>query len=92
MTPWYEIARPHADIRAGDFNQDVFAADLGDVRRGQAPEDYNDPYLFFKKTYLTGGLENLLHQVYGRLATGKGPTVLELQTPFGGGKTHALLT
>lgn len=92
MTSWYEIARPHADIREGDFDENVFAAKLGDVVDGTAPDDYTDPQLFFRKTYLTDGLERLLQDVHRRLTAGTGPGVVELQTPFGGGKTHSLVT
>lgn len=92
MRNWFDIAVPHEDIRNGDFDEAVFAADLGDVVRGRAAADYNDPYLLYKKTYLTHGLESLLRQVHARLSSGKGSGVVELQTPFGGGKTHALVT
>ncbi|MFQ5593407.1 MAG: hypothetical protein ACE5HA_04595, partial [Anaerolineae bacterium] len=91
MKNWFDIAVPHEDIRKGDFDEAVFAADLGDVVAGRAAADYNNPYTFYKKTYLTYGLENLLQQVHKKLTTGQGPSVLELQTPFGGGKTHALV-
>lgn len=92
MTAWYQIAKPHADIRSGDFDEAVFAANLADVADETAPDDYRDPYLFFRKTYLTDGLERLLRDVHDRLTQGKGPGVVELQTPFGGGKTHSLVT
>ncbi|MBA4158336.1 MAG: ATP-binding protein [Gemmatimonadetes bacterium] len=92
MSTWFDIARPHEDIRRGDFDEAVFAADLGDVAAGRAAADYNDPYTFFRKTYLTSGLTNLLREVHEKLTTGKGPSVVELKTPFGGGKTHALVS
>jgi hypothetical protein len=88
---WYDIIPPHEDIRIGHFDEAVFAADLGDVVSGNAPDDYRDPYLFFKKTYTTQGLINLLSSVYQTLSTGKGSSVVQIQTPFGGGKTHALV-
>lgn len=91
MKNWYDVAIPHEDIRKGDFDEAVFAADLGDVAAGRAAPDYNDSYTFLKKTYLTTGLVNLLQQVHRKLTTGQGPSVVELQTPFGGGKTHALV-
>lgn len=91
MKNWYDVAIPHEDIRKGDFDEAVFAADLGDVAAQRAALDYNDPYTFFKKTYLTTGLANLLQQVHRKLTTGQGPSIVELQTPFGGGKTHALV-
>lgn len=91
MKNWFDIIRPHEDIRKGDFDEAVFAADLGDVVAERAAHDYNDPYTFYKKTYITDGLERLLHQVHDKLSAGKGASVLELKTPFGGGKTHALV-
>lgn len=88
---WYELIKPHEDIRKGEFDKAIFAADLGDVASGAAPQDYRDPYLFFKKTYPTVGLQNMLTHVQQTLVTGKGPSVIQVQTPFGGGKTHALV-
>ena len=72
MKSWYDIIPPHEDIRKGDFDEAIFAADLGDVAAGNAPPDYRDPYLFFKKTYPTQGLQNLLTRVQQTLTTGKG--------------------
>ncbi|MFQ5793903.1 MAG: DUF499 domain-containing protein [Candidatus Bipolaricaulia bacterium] len=86
MKNWFDIAIPHEDIRSGGFDEAVFAADLGDVVAGRAAPDYNDPYTFFKKTYLTYGLQSLLRQVHEKLTSSRGPSVVELQTPFGGGK------
>lgn len=91
LQSWWQIVSPHADIIKGELDESVFAADLGDVISGKAPQEYKDADLFFRKTYLTKGLHNLLEGVLGRLAGGKGSGVIQLQTPFGGGKTHALL-
>lgn len=91
MRNWYDIIQPHADIRKGHFDEAVFAADIGDVAEGKAPPDYNDPYLFYKKTYLTAGLNGLLHRAYDKLTQGNGASVIQIKTPFGGGKTHALV-
>ncbi|MFP4346160.1 MAG: ATP-binding protein [Anaerolineales bacterium] len=91
MKNWFDIIPPHEDIRKGHFDEAIFAADLGDVAAGVAPQDYNDPYLFFTKTYLTRGLQNLLTRVEQKLTAGQGASVVEIQTPFGGGKTHALV-
>jgi hypothetical protein len=91
MKNWFDVITPHEDIRKGHFDEAVFAADLGDVAGDTARPDYNDPFLFFKKTYLTQGLNNLLGRVYSKLTAGEGASVIEIQTPFGGGKTHALV-
>jgi len=91
LPSWWQVAIPHADIVKGELDEAVFAADLGNVVSGKAPQEYLDTDLFFRKTYLTKGLHNLLEGVLGRLAGGNGSGVIQLQTPFGGGKTHALL-
>lgn len=92
MKPWHEVVTPHADIRAGKFDESVFAADLSDVIADRGPLEYRDAATFFKKTYSTVGLGNLLAAVLSRLAgTGKGEPVIPIETPFGGGKTHSLI-
>jgi len=89
---WWEVTTPHRDIIEGRFDESVFAADLGNVLIGNAPVEYQDGATFFQKTFLTKGLEELFTTVWKRLSgSGKGQAVIQLQTPFGGGKTHALL-
>ena len=88
---WWQVTTPHKDIRDGRMNEAIFAADLGNVVYGKAPLEYQDPIIFFQRTYLTEGLENILENVLSRLSGAKGDPVIQLQTPFGGGKTHALL-
>ena len=91
MTPFHTIAVPHRDILEGRLTLDVFMADLWQVFRGAAPDEYKDPTQFFQKTYQTDGLKNLLSIVEGRLKGKGGDPVIQIQTPFGGGKTHALI-
>lgn len=92
MTNWYDVVEPHQDIKDGNLDESVFAADLADVATGKAPADYSDPLMFYKKTFFTEGITNLLHLVNNKLENGKGASVVEIQTPFGGGKTHALIS
>lgn len=92
MRNWFDIITPHQDIRQGNFDQNTFAASLGEVFRNRGEDVYRDAYLFFSKTYLTAGLRKLLNLVHERLTEGRGPAVVQVQTPFGGGKTHALVT
>lgn len=83
---------PHGDIRKGNLDESVFAADLSDVIAGRGPLEYRDAGTFFRKTYPTQGLINLLSAVLGRLSgAGSGEPVIQIQTPFGGGKTHSLI-
>ena len=89
---WWQVTIPHKDIVDGRFDESIFAADLGNVILGKAPMEYMDGSTFFQKTYLTKGLQELLVVLLQRLSgSGKGQPVIQLQTPFGGGKTHALL-
>jgi predicted AAA+ superfamily ATPase len=60
MKPFTQIAIPHDDIVEGRLTMDVFAADLWQVANRKAPMDYQDPDLFFRKTYLTRGLKNII--------------------------------
>lgn len=70
---------------------DVFAADLWEVYQNRGTEEYRDAETFFKKTYLTHGLQNLLNVVERRITGQGGDPVIQIQTPFGGGKTHAMI-
>ena len=91
MTAFHTIAIPHDDILQGRLTMDVFAADLWEVYKGRGAEEYRNPALFFQKTYQTEGLSTLLDVVQSRLQGKGGDPVLQIQTPFGGGKTHALI-
>jgi len=91
MKAFHTIAIPHRDILEGRLTMDVFAADLWEVSLKRGPDEYRDHETFFRKTYLTKGLEKLLRVVERRLRGGGGDPVIQIQTPFGGGKTHALI-
>ncbi len=90
-TPWRSLVHPHADVLSDAFTEAEFAADLGQVSRGEARAEYGDPHEFFKRTFLTTGLEALLTSAARRFADQGGDPVIELQTGFGGGKTHSML-
>ena len=68
-----------------------FAADLHQVYKGEGVPEYSDPAEFFRRTYLTEGLKQLLGQAVERLSSKGGVPIVDLQTNFGGGKTHSLL-
>ncbi|MEI6309440.1 MAG: Swt1 family HEPN domain-containing protein [bacterium] len=91
LRPWREIITPHPDVSSGRYQQAEFAADLWQVYTGEGTEEYRDPTEFFHRTYLTEGLRQLLVGAIRRLAGRGGDPVVELQTNFGGGKTHSLL-
>lgn len=91
LRPWREIVTPHPDVASGRYQQAEFAADLGQVYRGEGTSEYRDPKEFFNRTYLTEGLNHLLKNALRRLSGQGGDPVVELQTNFGGGKTHSML-
>jgi len=90
MKPWWQVAIPHRDVREGRIGD--FAADLRSIIRGEASVEYIDPETFFRRTHLTKGLENIVSDVLITLSReGERGKVIQIQTPFGGGKTHALV-
>src|SRR3989304_2959558 len=91
MRAFHTIAIPHRDILEGRLTMDVFAADLYEVSEKRGPDEYKDAEIFFKKTYLTQGLANILSVVEKRLQGQGGDPIIQIQTPFGGGKTHSLI-
>jgi len=91
LKPWRELAVPHEDVLKGTFQQSEFAADLSRVHEKTATAEYQDPALFFQRTFITAGMRLLLDSVVKRLSGRGGDPVIQLQTAFGGGKTHTML-
>ncbi|HEX5415670.1 MAG TPA: Swt1 family HEPN domain-containing protein, partial [Chloroflexota bacterium] len=91
LRPWREVVTPHPDVASGRYQDAEFAADLAQVHRGEGSDEYRDPGEFFQRTYLTEGLRHLLVGALRRLSGNGGDPVVELQTNFGGGKTHSML-
>lgn len=94
MIPWFKNVIPHDDIQHGILDEAVFAANLGDVASGKGREVYNNPEIFFSKTFLTAGLKTVASRVVKGLNGGEdaGNRTISLQTGFGGGKTHTLIS
>lgn len=84
-----DSCEPRQEILAGELSLELFAAKLQLVVEGKAPQVYQDANLFFKNTFPTNGIKNLIKDVFGRL-TGRiaGSPIIRLETSFGGGKTH----
>ena len=91
LKPWREIVTPHPDVSSGRYQQAEFAADLAQVHRGEGAPEYRDPREFFRRTFLTEGLRHLLKDALLRMTGEGGAPAVELQTNFGGGKTHSML-
>ena len=93
LTSWFRNCMPHYDIRSGNLDESVFAANLNEVALGTGPEDYNNPISFFAKTYVTAGLRDIANRVVRALNGEETENrVISLQTGFGGGKTHTLIS
>ena len=91
LKPWREVVTPHQDVASGRYQQAEFAADLWQVHIGEGGAEYRDPAEFFRRTYLTESLKRLLIGGVRRLSNEGGDPVVQLQTNFGGGKTHSML-
>lgn len=94
LPPWREVLAPHPDVQNDQFNAAEFAADLYTVamKSGGTKSEYTDPREFFARTYLTAGLRDLIERNVARLTGDPNASpVVNLQTNFGGGKTHSML-
>ena len=91
LKPWREVVTPHKDVASGRYQQAEFAADLWQVHLGEGTDEYKNPVEFFRRTYLTESLKGMLVGAVRRLTAGGGDPVVQLQTNFGGGKTHSML-
>jgi predicted AAA+ superfamily ATPase len=93
LKPWREVLPPHDDVATGNFAASEFAADLYKVAfGGEQDTGYADAVEFFGRTYLTEGLTDLVGRAVRRFSgDDNAPPVINLQTNFGGGKTHSML-
>lgn len=91
LKPWREVVTPHKDVASGRYQQAEFAADLWQVHLGEGTDEYRKPVEFFRRTYLTESLKHLLTDAVRRISGQGGDPVVQLQTNFGGGKTHSML-
>lgn len=95
LRPWREVLPPHDDVARGNFQASEFAADLYKVATQSADTstEYADPVEFFRRTYLTEGLTTLIAGAVRRISGDQNAeSVINLQTNFGGGKTHSMLS
>ena len=91
LPPWRDLVEPHEDVASGNYQNAEFAADLYQVYTKIASSEYGEPVEFFRRTFLTQGLRDLLSTALKRWTTDGGDPVVALQTNFGGGKTHSML-
>lgn len=87
----WEVCKPRDDVLHGKLELQEFGVEFSHVLTGVAPRVYQDAVEFFKRTYPTRALKNLLVNVLRRVAGVGGTPIFVLVTGFGGGKTHTLL-
>ena len=94
LLPWFRVVTPHMDIKQGRLDESIFAANLAEVALGNGREIYSNPVVFFSKTFYTAGLKNVAKTVIKGLNGNEDAEnrVISLQTGFGGGKTHTLIS
>lgn len=93
LRPWTKCVRLNGDVESGNTAVATYAIDLGAVIAGDkdVPKTYREAAPFFKATYPTNSMRRLMEEVMARLAGKSGDRVLQLRSPFGGGKSHLLL-
>ena len=94
LKPWTDQVKLHPDVESDALTEAMFAIDLGAVAANDpdAPTVYRDANAFFKATYPTSDLRQLLEENLASLAGKSGYNrVLKLRTHFGGGKSHVLV-
>jgi hypothetical protein len=93
LPPWTQVATLHDDVRDEQAVKAEYAVGLGRVDRNdpQLRRAYADPRAFFEATFLTVDLLGLLNDVLLALQGKNVDRVLQLRTPFGGGKSHSLV-
>lgn len=92
LRPWTDVVRPHPDVASGDLAMGTYAANLAKVAMTHEAETvYADAEAFFAATYFTPTMVGLLRDIFRALSGQGGDRVVQLKTPFGGGKTHSLL-
>ena len=93
MRTVFDTCQPRDEVLRGELREQQFAASLTRVVRGDADAVYGAAAVFFKNTYVTGGLRSLLTEALGRLTGCKASNapVIRVETSFGGGKTHNLI-
>ncbi|MBK7421882.1 MAG: hypothetical protein IPJ48_01600 [Propionivibrio sp.] len=86
----FSICELRQDVLQGALRESDFAADLSQVLRGEAPDEYRLPDRFFANTYPTKGLKSILKLVALRVMgrPEQVGAIFRLDTQFGGGKTH----
>ena len=82
LKPWREVVTPHHDVASGQYQQAEFAADLWQVYLKEGTDEYRDPVEFFRRTFLTDSLKQLLTGAVQRLSGSGADPVVESPDQF----------
>jgi uncharacterized protein len=91
IKPWREVAHPHKDVLEGTFKQSEFAADISQVHAGTASRSTRTPKSFSPAPSSPRACACCCRAWRNASRAGVEIPVIQLQTAFGGGKTHTLL-
>ena len=92
VDPFHLVAKPRPDVEQGVTDESVYAASLSDLlHHSDAGKRYWDSKEFDRLTYMTVGLREALDDVRLRLQEGRGNGFRQMETAFGGGKTHSMI-
>ena len=91
LKAWRDVVTPHQDVASGRYQQAEFAADLWQVFLGEGTEEYSDPWNSSAVPISLPACGRCWSApCSGSPGAGADP-VVQLQTNFGGGKTHSML-
>ncbi len=94
LDPWWKLCVVRSDLITGSIQKREFTADLGEFLEGRCAEIYRDPVKFFNYTYITRMMDILFRDILSILTKTdtKSPSIIQIDTPYGGGKTHTLIS
>ena len=83
---------PNLEIRENRLSTEIFGLEFSSVISGNTSVYYSDPDWFFQKTYFTRTMRSILQDILSKTGRNSGRSCYVLDTTFGGGKTHLLVT
>lgn len=78
------------NIKSGQLTADVYGLEFGSVLR-KVDAYYSYPEKFFEKTFLSKNMIDVYRSVLQKVTNNNGYPVMNIDTTFGGGKTHLLV-
>jgi len=93
LDSWWKHCIPRKDLIEGNIQKKEFTADLGEFLAGNCAEIYKDPVKFFDYSYITETMKDLFQSTLTQLNNrdSRGSSIIQIDTPYGGGKTHTLI-